>query len=234
MSTLMVDDIKLWTAKSKTALVPTSSRARPRSRKPTESSISTHPKCSSGSMKASAAWRTPCAPSPSWKSKSSTGSNCANCRKPMAKLCWSCVPEKKTGVPAGHRGREMTLGLQQGLAQDGVKGSLIKLCQWFDIPRRTVYYRSTKAAPKAQDLFVKPNKVMVEAIAPWRTCSASTRTRCSASSSSRASRFASDRCARCLASRLCLLWPRHQTSVGSRSCAGYRRGRDGWASQAPW
>ena len=45
----------------------------------------------------------------------------------------------------------MILSLQQGLAQDGVAVSLVKLCQWFQVPRRTVYYRSTKAAPKLQE-----------------------------------------------------------------------------------
>jgi putative transposase len=33
----------------------------------------------------------------------------------------------------------MILSLQQGLAEDGVVVSLVKLCQWFQIPRRTVY-----------------------------------------------------------------------------------------------
>lgn len=56
----------------------------------------------------------------------------------------------------------MILSLQQGLAQDGFKVSLVKLCQWFEMPRRTVYYRSTKAAPKVQDHFVKPIKAMIE------------------------------------------------------------------------
>lgn len=56
----------------------------------------------------------------------------------------------------------MILSLQQGLAQDGFKVSLVKLCQWFDMPRRTVYYRSTKAPPKVQEHLVKPIKAMIE------------------------------------------------------------------------
>lgn len=56
----------------------------------------------------------------------------------------------------------MILSLQQGLAQDGFKVSLVKLCQWFAIPRLTVYYRSTKAAPKVQQHLVKPIKPMFE------------------------------------------------------------------------
>ncbi|MDD0838248.1 hypothetical protein PSQ40_06665 [Curvibacter sp. HBC61] len=44
----------------------------------------------------------------------------------------------------------MILTLQQGLAEDGMAVSLVKLCQWFQIPRRTVYYRSCKSAPKGK------------------------------------------------------------------------------------
>ena len=56
----------------------------------------------------------------------------------------------------------MILSLQQGLAQDGFKVSLVKLCHWFEMPLRTVYYRSTKAPPKVQEHFVKPIKAMIE------------------------------------------------------------------------
>ena len=52
----------------------------------------------------------------------------------------------------------MILSLQQGLAEDGLKVSLVKLCQWFEIPRRTMYYRSTKAAPKVREHFVRPSR----------------------------------------------------------------------------
>jgi hypothetical protein len=67
--------------------------ARPRSRRQVGPSISTHPRLSSGSKKANAAWKTHCVPNP-WKSRSSTRSNCASCRRPTAKRCSSCVPEK--------------------------------------------------------------------------------------------------------------------------------------------
>jgi len=45
----------------------------------------------------------------------------------------------------------MILSLQQELIEDGFKVSLVKLCQWFEMPRRTVYYRSTKATSKLQE-----------------------------------------------------------------------------------
>ena len=45
----------------------------------------------------------------------------------------------------------MILGLQQGLKEDGVEVSLLKLCEWFGVARRTVYYRATKAtSPRFQ------------------------------------------------------------------------------------
>ncbi len=51
--------------------------------------------------------------------------------------------------------------IRQGLAEDGFKVSINKLCQWFDMPRRTVYYKSVKAAPKVQPRFADPIKAMI-------------------------------------------------------------------------
>lgn len=56
----------------------------------------------------------------------------------------------------------MTLQLQQELKAEGVTVSLVKLCQWFEMPRRTVYYRPTKGAAKVQEKFVTPIKAMIE------------------------------------------------------------------------
>jgi putative transposase len=56
----------------------------------------------------------------------------------------------------------MILGLQQGLKEDGVVVSPVKLCRWFDVPRRTGYRRTTKAAPKTQVRFVEQIKAMIE------------------------------------------------------------------------
>ncbi len=52
--------------------------------------------------------------------------------------------------------------VQQGLAAEGCKVPIAKLCQWFDVPRRTMYYHSTKAKPKVQERFVEPIKAMIE------------------------------------------------------------------------
>ena len=42
----------------------------------------------------------------------------------------------------------MIEGLQQGLKEEGFTVSISKLCQWFNVPRRTVYYKPCKAPPK--------------------------------------------------------------------------------------
>jgi putative transposase len=52
--------------------------------------------------------------------------------------------------------------IQQSLKDDGIDVSISKLCTWFGMPRRTMYYKSTKAEPKAQERFVGPIKAMIE------------------------------------------------------------------------
>ena len=52
--------------------------------------------------------------------------------------------------------------IRQGLKADGIHASINKLCQWFAVPRRTVYYRPTKAAPKVDAKFAEPIKAMIE------------------------------------------------------------------------
>lgn len=50
--------------------------------------------------------------------------------------------------------------IRQGLQQDGFNVSISKLCQWFDMPRRALYCRPVKAAPKVQERFAAPIKAM--------------------------------------------------------------------------
>jgi putative transposase len=52
--------------------------------------------------------------------------------------------------------------IRQGLKQDGFDVSISKICQWFAVPRRTVYYRPVKSAPKVQPRFAQPIKAMIE------------------------------------------------------------------------
>ena len=56
----------------------------------------------------------------------------------------------------------MILRVQQGLLQEGAKVSLSQLCQWFGIPRRTVYYQPHKAAAKVDEQLAAPIKAMIE------------------------------------------------------------------------
>ena len=78
----------------------------------------------------------------------------------------------------------MILQIQRGLAEDGFEVAISKLCRWFGVPRRTVYYRSVKAPAKVQERFAEPIKALIEASRrsaigrSWH-CGGSTRTRCS-------------------------------------------------------
>ena len=53
--------------------------------------------------------------------------------------------------------------IQQGLRKDGIEVSMAKLCRWFGVPRRTVYYRPTKSAPTIDLALAEPIKAMIEA-----------------------------------------------------------------------
>ena len=56
----------------------------------------------------------------------------------------------------------MILHLQQGLLSDGIAVPMTKLCAWFGVPRRTVYYKPVKAPPKIDPAFEEPIKAMIE------------------------------------------------------------------------
>jgi putative transposase len=55
----------------------------------------------------------------------------------------------------------MILQLQQESKAEWANVSLIKLCQWFEMPRRTVYYRPTKGSPMLQETFVTAIKAVI-------------------------------------------------------------------------
>ena len=52
--------------------------------------------------------------------------------------------------------------LHEGLLADGFTVPLTKLCAWFDVPRRTVYYKPVKVPPKIDPAFEEPIKAMIE------------------------------------------------------------------------
>lgn len=52
--------------------------------------------------------------------------------------------------------------IQQGLREDGFEVSMVKLCRWFGVARRSVYYRPSKAPPKVRVELAEPIKAMIE------------------------------------------------------------------------
>jgi putative transposase len=42
--------------------------------------------------------------------------------------------------------------IRQGLQEEGIEVWISKICQWFAVRRRTVYYKPVKAAPRVQTL----------------------------------------------------------------------------------
>jgi putative transposase len=52
--------------------------------------------------------------------------------------------------------------LQQGLKDDGYDVSISKLCQWFGVARRSVYYKPSKAAPAVKPALAEPIKALIE------------------------------------------------------------------------
>ncbi|MCD9030113.1 IS3 family transposase [Luteimonas sp. BDR2-5] len=53
--------------------------------------------------------------------------------------------------------------IQQGLREDGFQVSMVKLCRWFGVARRSVYYKPTKAAPVVKPELAGPIKALIEA-----------------------------------------------------------------------
>ena len=58
--------------------------------------------------------------------------------------------------------RQLIRTLHEGLLADGVAVPLTKLCTWFGVPRRTIYYKPTKAPPKVDPRFAEPIKKLIE------------------------------------------------------------------------
>ena len=56
----------------------------------------------------------------------------------------------------------MIVQVQKGLKDEDYAVSTSQLCRWFEVPRRTVYYRPTKSAPKVQEALATPIKALIE------------------------------------------------------------------------
>ncbi|KFN46716.1 IS3 family transposase [Arenimonas composti] len=57
----------------------------------------------------------------------------------------------------------MIASVRQGLKDDGYEVSISQLCRWFEVPRRTVYYKPTKSAPVVKPELAEPIKALIEA-----------------------------------------------------------------------
>ncbi len=49
------------------------------------------------------------------------------------------------------------------MADDGDMVSVCQLCRWFEVPRRTVYYKAVKQAPRVNELLAARIKALIEA-----------------------------------------------------------------------
>lgn len=56
----------------------------------------------------------------------------------------------------------MIEAIRQGLKADGFDVSISKLCRWFEVPRRSFYYRPTKEPPKVKPELAEPIKSLIE------------------------------------------------------------------------
>jgi putative transposase len=52
--------------------------------------------------------------------------------------------------------------IRQRLREEGIAVLISKLCRWFQVPRRTVYYRPVRSEPKVQARFAGPVKALIE------------------------------------------------------------------------
>lgn len=57
----------------------------------------------------------------------------------------------------------MIASVRQGLKDDGFEVSISQLCRWFEVPRRTLYYKPTKASPVVKPELAEPIKALIEA-----------------------------------------------------------------------
>ena len=55
-------------------------------------------------------------------------------------------------APPSRPGRGLIPEVQAEMAEAGDKVSVCQLCTWFEVPRRTVYYKRVKSALRVNDL----------------------------------------------------------------------------------
>lgn len=112
----------------------------------------------------------------------------------------------------------MILRLRQGVAVDSAVVSFIKLGHWIQITKGTMYYRSSKSAPKVLKQLIGHIEAVIEETYPsvtgrWRTRLPSTKAPYSAYSRSWTDGCASGQWASSLKSKPCRWWPKPQINA---------------------
>lgn len=132
--------------------------------------------------------------------------------------------QKKIAVPAANR-RVMIDSSQQRLQAEGVHVSLSQLCRWFNVPRRSLYYRPTKTKSKVRPKVAKPIKELIEPEPSfgYRLVAAQfgmNKVTVQRVFKSTTGRFANTRSRHAPAFRLFLRWQRKPARARRRICAG--------------
>ncbi|MEM8579867.1 MAG: hypothetical protein AAGF50_01555 [Pseudomonadota bacterium] len=68
----------------------------------------------------------------------------------------------------GEYGRQLIRTIHEGLLADGDVVPITKLCAWFGVPRRSVYYKPEKSPPKVDPRFSEPIKALSPAWCSFR------------------------------------------------------------------
>ena len=90
----------------------------------------------------------------------STSGGSKTCKKPIVKAMLE-LRGGKFGVPVGP-GRDLMVVIQRELREGGFAVSMVRLCRWFGVARRSVHYRPTKAPPTVKPELGEPIKALIE------------------------------------------------------------------------
>ena len=97
-----------------------------------------------------------------------------DCKRPMVKPCWSCAPKKSWPPCWATRTRNDPRPSAKGWLRTILGQPGQKLCQWFEMPRRSVYDRSTKLHRRFKRTWQADQGKMIERpqkdTAPRRIC----------------------------------------------------------------
>lgn len=122
----------------------------------------------------------------------------------------------------------MILGIQQDLKSEGIKVTISQLCRWFEVPRRTAYYKPCKAPPKVQERFEAPIKAMIDQDPSFGYRTVAGLLKFNKNTVQRIFQIRGGRSSKGplglgLVFRQCPRWPSHPMSVGLRTYAVFGR-----------